>query len=271
MRNAACMADYREVQHGFNFLHRFFSDEEKAKIFHDTFNLVAPEAAKEAITQFDDWWKQGAFQYNTFVASISEHDAEEDFHGRLSMWRAFGGNTARVGLVFNVPAESKGAEALNLIFSPVVYFKHNEAEWILEVIENVKKNINFLRTVERQEIINWIFHMLLIGVTRVKHEGFREEKEWRVVHCPRLYANALITTSSEIIGGVPQIVFRLPFDRSVDPILDDIDISKLFDRLIIGPSPYPAAMFEAFSVALSNAGISDAENKIFISNIPIRS
>src|SRR5688572_2302086 len=33
MRNAACMTDYREVQHGFEILLRFFSDKDKAKSF----------------------------------------------------------------------------------------------------------------------------------------------------------------------------------------------------------------------------------------------
>jgi len=62
----------------------------------------------------------------------------------------------------------------------------------------------------------------------------------------------------------------LPLDKSVDPILDDLDFSKLFDRLIIGPSPYPMAMFSAFNLALSDAGVAEAGKKIFISNIPIR-
>src|SRR5208283_3935066 len=35
MRNAACMTDYREVQHGFEILLRFFQDKDKAKSFKD--------------------------------------------------------------------------------------------------------------------------------------------------------------------------------------------------------------------------------------------
>ncbi len=74
---------------------------------------------------------------------------------------------------------------MNLIFSPVAYFKNEEAEQLVsEVPKNVMANINFLKTVERQEIVTWIFSMLLLGVTCAKHEGFREEKEWRIVHSP---------------------------------------------------------------------------------------
>jgi hypothetical protein len=272
MRNAACMTDYREVQHGFAILLRFFQDKDKVKSFKDAVNQFAQGAADDAINLFDQWWKLGAFQFKTFIVSTSEHDSEEDFHGRLSIWRAFGGNTARVGLVFNVPAQSKGAEAMKLIFSPVAYFKNDEADQLVsDVVKNIIANIDFLKTAERQEIVNWIFSMLLLGVTCAKHEGFREEKEWRVVHCPQLYPSSLITPSTEIVGGVPQSVYKLPLDKVVDPILDDLDFAKLFDRLIIGPSPYPMAMFDAYMEALSNAGVTEAGKKIFISGIPIRS
>ena len=119
MRNTVCMTDYREVQHGFAALHKFFSDKVKANSFKSVVNEVSQGAADEAIASFDEWWKSGVIQFNTFIASVSEHDVREDFHGRLSMWRAFGGNTARVALVFNVPSRSDGATALNINFSPV--------------------------------------------------------------------------------------------------------------------------------------------------------
>lgn len=62
----------------------------------------------------------------------------------------------------------------------------------------------------------------------------------------------------------------LPFNSEVDPSLTDIDLSRLFERLIIGPTQYPTAMYEAFTEALSNMGITNAYEKISISNIPIR-
>jgi hypothetical protein len=44
----------------------------------------------------------------------------------------------------------------------------------------------------------------------------------------------------------------------------------MFDRLIIGPSPYPLVMCDAFTEALKAAGIPDAENRVRASGIPIR-
>jgi hypothetical protein len=69
----------------------------------------------------------------------------------------------------------------------------------------------------------------------------------------------------------PQIVYKLPVDVTVSPLLSDLDFSKLFDRLIIGPSSFPSPMSQAFTEALTRAGVPDAANRVFCSNIPIRS
>jgi len=95
MRNATCMTDYREVQHGFAMLSRFFTDESKRNTFTAALDACHPTAALEAIKLFDQWWAD--LQSQTFIASISVHDDNsENQHGRLSMWRAFGGSSPRV-------------------------------------------------------------------------------------------------------------------------------------------------------------------------------
>ena len=272
LRNAACMADYREMHHGFSILQWFFLDEGKRKSFEDAVDGLALGAARDAISFFDEWWRAGAIPFKTFIASTSEHDPDEDLYGRLSMWRAFGGNSARVGMVLNIPLDVKGAEDLNLFFSPVAYFKKVEAEqWVPEVIKNISANADYLKTIGQDKMKQWLFLMLLLGVTCVKHIGFREEKEWRAVYCPQLYPSQIIKPTTQIVNGVPQSVYELPLDKNVDSQLENLDFARLFDRLIIGPSPYPLAMSDAFFRALSDAGVAEVEQKIFILDIPIRS
>jgi hypothetical protein len=120
MRNTTCMTDFREVQHGFDILARFFSDEQKKGAFKAALDVCAPGAADEAITLFDQWWQ--TIRFHTYIASLSEHLNNEDLHERLSMWRALGNSAApRVAAVIRIPKLSGGAIALNLIFSPVAY------------------------------------------------------------------------------------------------------------------------------------------------------
>jgi hypothetical protein len=269
MRNTNCMADYREVQHGFDILNGFFSDKPKTDAFIAALDACVPGVAQEAITLFNRWWND--IRFNTFITSVSEHDDAEDLHGRLSMWRAFGMSTARVAVVFKVPKVSAGALALRLIFSPVAYLTEEQTHAVLaEVIANLGTSRDFLTSIDRQLVVEVVFMMLLAGVTCLKHEGFREEREWRAIYCPRFYSSPLMESAIEVVGGVPQLIYKLPLDVKASPALADLEFSRMFHRLIIGPSPYPWPMFEAFRTALTEAGVGDAQNRVWSSGIPIR-
>jgi hypothetical protein len=115
MRNTTCMADYREVQHGYDILVRYFADAQKRSTFVQSLEQCAPGVANEAMNLFDQWrFDIGA---NTYIASVSEHGDHEDHHGRLSMWRAFGdAKVARVAIVIRVPFYSGAQDDLKVIF-----------------------------------------------------------------------------------------------------------------------------------------------------------
>src|SRR5262249_53962415 len=149
----------------------------------------------------------------------------------------------------------------------------NEVHAVIDkVIMNVDTNYDLLSSVDRPRIVRHIFNMLLAGVVCLKHEGFLEEREWRAIYSPGLFPSDLMEFSTKVIGGVPQIVYKLPLDKTHAPILADLDFSHIFDRLIIGPSPYPTVMAQAFMEALTKAGVpQDEKQRIFISGIPIRS
>jgi hypothetical protein len=269
MRNTNCMADYREVEHGFDLLNRFFSDKTKRDTFVAALDACVPGVAQEAIDLFNRWWID--IRFNTFITSISEHDDSEDLHGRLSMWRAFGMSTARVAIVFKVSRFSPGALALRLLFSPVAYLTEDQAHGVMaEVITNLGTSRDFLRSVARQVIVETAFTMLLAGVTCLKHEGFREEREWRAIHCPKFLASPLMKSAIEVVSGVPQLVYKLPLDATASPALADLDFSRIFHRLIIGPSSYPGPMCDAFREALTKAGVADSQDRVLFSGIPIR-
>jgi hypothetical protein len=263
------MTDYREVHHGFDILRQFFSDKAKMQAFTSALDNCVLGAADEAIGLFNQWWNY--IQNNTYIASVSEHDDKEDNHGRLSMWRAFGSGIARVALVFKIPWITPGSESLKLLFSPVAYHTADEVQAIIyEVIHNIGSNSEFLRSLDKQQIVGSVFNMLLCGVTCQKHEGFQEEREWRAIYSPKMNPSDLMKSSSEIIQGIPQIVYQLPLDVTLSPSLADLDIGVIFDRLIIDPSPYPVAMSEAFVELLTKAGVPEAHRKVVASHIPIR-
>jgi hypothetical protein len=273
MRNTTCMSDYREVHQGFSIFQKFFSDVSKRQAFTQAVDECAPGAASEAIGLFDKLWTAGpsGMPLNTYIASISEHDNGEDMHGRLSMWRAFGSNAIRVAIVLRIPSYTGGAQAVNVMFSPVAYSTEADVHAeIYSVIENVRANREFLRSLDRLRIVGIVFQMLLVSVACLKHEGFHEEREWRAIYIPKSAPSPLMEPSIESFGGVPQTVYKFPIDETVSEALKGLDLSRIFDRLIIGPSPYPWVMYEAFVAALRQAGVTDAQDRVWASNIPIR-
>lgn len=100
--------------------------------------------------------------------------------------------------------------------------------------------------------------------------SFHEEREWRAVYTPKRLSSPIIESSTEIIAGVPQIVYKVPLDASASPRIADIDFAQVFDRIIIGPTPYPWPIYGAFVEALKTTGVPDAEDRVFVSEIPIR-
>jgi len=157
------------------------------------------------------------------------------------------------------------------MFSPVAYMNETQVhESINIVINKIELAADFLQTLDKQVVVFQVFNMLLAGAICLKHEGFEEEREWRAIYTPKRAASDLMIPSTEVIGAVPQIIYQIPLDKAVSPALEDIDFANIFDRLIVGPSPYPWVMYEAFVDALAKAGVSDAGNRVRISEIPLR-
>jgi hypothetical protein len=92
----------------------------------------------------------------------------------------------------------------------------------------------------------------------------------RAIYSPNMQPSPLITPATEIVSGVPQLIYSLPLDGSLAGELAGLDFGVLFDRLIIGPSQYPLTMATAFIGALKSGGVSDAEKRVCASMIPIR-
>jgi hypothetical protein len=278
LRNTTAMADYREIHHGFSLLQSWFAVQGNIEKFIAVFDSIHLGAPREAIDSFNRFWMSTdtGVQTQTYIASISEHDPSEDEHGRLSMWRAFGADApARVALVFRVPPFSGAVDFLQCIFSPVAYLNEANAHAIFaEVLVNAENERDFLRTVTFEQVRNLIFFSFVVASTCVKHEGFKEEREWRIVYLPGYYPPVnppRIESEVKCLSGVPQIVFKFPFDASVAPEIAAIDMAAIFERLIIGPSRYPWVMYEAFKRILEQAGVSDPGAKVITSSIPIRS
>lgn len=92
-----------------------------------------------------------------------------------------------------------------------------------------------------------------------------------MIYLPDRTPSSQKESSIEAIGRIPQIIQKLPVDVRVSLDLADLHLDRLFDRLIVGPSQFSWAMYEAFTRALREIGVERPEARVVTSGIPIRS
>lgn len=267
MRNATCMNDYSEVQHGLECLasaYRSESGQKLRKALDDWF----PGFCKEFESLFDGW--QSELRIGTYLLCVSEHENDEDTLGRLSMWRAYGDATG-VALVMKAAPFFNESDALQAYTSPVAYLSAKGFEREFGALAgSILENAEFLRTLQREQISHLLFNAFLFAGLCTKHPGYVEEREWRVIHCPKLHPSERLVKAVEIVGGAPQVIYKIPLKDVPDEGLTGIEIAELLDRLIIGPTEYPAATYDAFVELLRDAGVPNPEKRVCVSEIPLR-
>jgi len=263
LRNTNCMDDYSEVQHGYSLLLQFFQEGTNRTDFCAALDSCHAGLGQGSLALFDQWWLN--IRFNTYICSISEHHDKEDMHGRLSMWRAFGQQSqARAAMVMRVPPQGSG-EALRLILSPVAYFGYDQVRaQILRVMRNVGSNLKFLQSLPTDTVKTMVFYMLVSAAVSLKHEGFLEEKEWRIIYLPQANHSVLIEKADVVIRGVPQTVYKVPLREDPPNGVVGVGISTLIERIIIGPTVYGVPMYSTFVESLRKEGVANPETRVVV-------
>jgi hypothetical protein len=261
------MNDYMEVDHGLECLRSAFQSE-SGKAFDAALNACFPSLAEEIKSLFDAWVP--GIRRNTFITCVSEHSADEDDLGSLSMWRAYGGRTG-VALVLNGGVMFRESDALGAYASPVAYM--NSADFgnqFAQVAEAIHSEVEFVRTLGREGLRNTVVHVLRFAALCTKHPGFSEEREWRVVASPDMHPSDLLPQEVEVVRGTPQTVLKINLKNHPDKNLIGLALPELLNRIIIGPCEFPDVMHRAFYQLLVDAGVSEPDQKIAVSDIPLR-
>ncbi|MFC7049014.1 DUF2971 domain-containing protein [Emcibacter nanhaiensis] len=267
MRNASCMNDFSEMTFGIENVVKFFNSD-NAKPMWSVLNRIQKGLGETIHMVFNSWVPD--LQTNTWLTCISEHDDREDTKGRLSMWRAYGQPTG-VALVFNSKVFTSPTDALKAYSYPVLYHTEEELKSLFgEIVGNVVANEEGLKALDAELVKEYILHMLQSHCICLKHPGFEEEREWRVVYRPNQEKSNRLEKSIEIINGVPQKIYQIPLQDVPEENLVGLELDQFLDRIIIGPNEHPYVAWEAFVEVLRDAGVSNPEQRVIVSDIPLR-
>lgn len=270
LRNVRTMNDWSEVDHGYQLLRNYFQKDngKNLKLFKDTCNRCHKDSGDTIIKMFDSFYQN--IYYETYISCLSLHEETENIDGRLSMWRAYSVDSTGVALVLKTPPRYS-ATPLNVFLHPVAYADDKYIERALnEIISNITENTDFL-TSQGEQILTRLGYIALLSTSvSLKHPGFKEEQEWRLIHVPQQFPSDHIKSTTEVVKGIPQQVYKMKLENNSDADINNIDFSELFDRVIITQTPYASSIIGAFKEELYRVGVNDPGSKIFLSTIPIR-
>ena len=76
--------------------------------------------------------------------------------------------------------------------------------------------------------------------------------------------------SEVIVKGVPQNIYKFSLDKIPNTKRGYYSFNEVFDRLIIGPTTFSLPIQRLFSETLIKLGVENPEEKIIVSEIPLR-
>lgn len=266
MRKSSCMNDYMEIEHGFDCLNAAYKKQRDR--FSSIFDEAFPSFCKKLEDRFNGWLPH--FRSDSYITCISEHDDDEDVTGRLSMWRAYG-RTTGVAVILNSASFLSPSDALKAYTHPVAYLGADAFnEYFDKLVSSIQSNLEMVKSLSEEVVLSYVFEAFRSAILCTKHPGFREEREWRVIYTPSYGLSDRLKYEIVSVNGVPQPIYKIPLEDVPSEGLVGIEVPNLVNRVIIGPTQFPWAIREAFVTKLKDAGMLDAEGRVFISDIPLR-
>jgi len=259
MRNALLMNDFSEIEHGKKCI-EFALSSDAGKNLRETLDKISFGMLDRSI----DRYKKiiGLLDKRTYISSFSLHAVEKEGEmGRLSMWRGYGGNNG-IAFIFKLQNMLPKMEDSNhsVYMSPVFYYHPDKyREKIQGISHKIRKNYKFYKNYFPSDIETLFVQKFLFESVTLKHPGFEEEDEWRTSYWEDFPGSYPPERVSIDLGGRKEIVCKIKMD----------DFHEL-ERIIIGPSSNPFEIRKTIISSLQDAGFSNAQDIVYISQIPFR-
>ena len=212
---------------------------------------------------------------DVYVFCLSQHDQKNN-DGILSMWRAYGGQGNGAAIVFKTDFATFNAVS-PLLFSKITYGSTGDRIAFLE-----KKLGEWCRVLGDAALPDaqlylaayQLFSVIKLFALTWKHDGFLEEREWRIIYMPERDPNRLLMKR-----GLHYIVSN----RGVEPKLrlkiapiPELSTAQwrfgdIVDRMILGPAVSSPLAKSSVIRMLQAINKPDFESRVIASTIPLRS
>ena len=269
--NPLYMNDYEELRFGMLESERLFRENQDiidACCSDERYVIVREHFEK----LFSDFNQKHAF--DTYVFCFSEHDPDNP-DGLLSMWRGYGEDGNGAAVVFNMQ-KINYRKYTPLILSNVIYATRDERiSWIRNKLSK------FSELLQKYDIPNdqlWravseLFERLKMFSIFTKHQGFAEEKEWRIVYLRERDVDDVF--SNMLNYAVGQKGVELKFKLKIAPIEgftdDDLSLEKIVHEIILGPAISTSLAYRSMCRMLEVKNKQGLIDRVRVSTTPYRS
>lgn len=271
MSNPLNMNDYQEVGYG---IHLTLSEVQASQEIRTSFRNE--DAYGEFLSQLSHMYEEyGTNEVkDTFVSCFSEHNEGDIPDGKLSMWRGYGDFGDGAAIIFDTKNINLGRQS-PFILAEVQYLGNSKRlELIRSKISRLASFIEFegIGVDQASGIAHVLFRRAVLASIFTKHEGFSEEREWRLVYSPdrdsgRHYRS--IVDCNYGAGGL-EPKMKVPLMKGEDGLGLNLDLDDALHSIIIGPRAATPMSLHAAQILLRKAGKENLSPKLKASTIPFR-
>lgn len=211
--------------------------------------------------------------FDTYIASFSEHDTSND-DGLLSMWRGYGGNGSGAAVIIDTSILNPPEEGSPVILAKVHYGSTDQREaWISDKLDEFCAALPIVDALSGQleEVAEFLFNRFLFMALFSKHEGFKEEQEWRVAYLSYLDSQGILRPRLWYHNGPRGVEpkFRLPIE-GIAELGGTFKPGDLVSKILLGPSASSTMAVASVKRMLECIGHQDLARKVVASGIPFR-
>jgi Protein of unknown function (DUF2971) len=268
--NPLFMNDLEEVRFGIN---------AGANLFVASTEIESACGSKQRFdalrSTFDYWYKQFANDHvlDTYVFCLTEH-AKENTDGLLSMWRGYGGNGNGVAIVFDT-AKIAAREESPLIIANVHYgTAEDRLSWLRQRVTQFAEILAKSNIPDDKLVLGsyCFFQRLMMFSIFTKHQGFKEENEWRMVYVRERDRARVFDKMFSYWVGPRGVEPKLKLKIEAIPGLPETEtsLSKIVRRVILGPSLSSPLSLGTILKMLDTLGRPELKDRIVSSTIPLR-
>jgi hypothetical protein len=191
-----------------------------------------------------------------YVVSLSE------VGDQLSQWRTYsqGGGYALGFRTCRLKAISEGQRfrLVRCVYSKQAQLNQAQAivERIIESLSGDLETIDPADSIRLEEASRNVGRTALLEISRMaptwKHDGFEEEKEWRLVYQPKEDGDLEVQFRAGRTAIIPYV--ELKFDMPADSLAATDEIEVLHD-LVVGPCPEPGLALSSMRYLLKVQGL----------------